>query len=132
MTITIIITMMMKMMIIILIIIIIIVLIPTEYISLKNCFLFVFYADIDSFIDQCPESFLKIARGRQRKNSPSVRNLYGNHAAREKSLSYSSDVQTIQFSLPIIIEETKRLFATRRTATPTDSNWLDTFDVTAA
>ena len=66
MTITIIITMMMKMMIIILIIIII-VLIPTEYISLKNCFLFVFYADIDSFIDQCPESFLKIARGRQRK-----------------------------------------------------------------
>ena len=77
------------------------------------------------------QKVLKIARERE-KISPSVRHFYGNHAAREKSLTYSSDMQTIQYSLPIIIEETKRLFATRRTATPTDSNWLDTSDVTAA
>lgn len=94
------------------------------------CFLFVFYSDVDQF----PETFENSARERE-KISPSARHFYGNHAAREKSLrytNYSSDIQTIQFSLPIIIEETKRLFATRRTATPTDSNWLDTFDVTAA
>ena len=111
------------------IIIIIIMLIPTDNRFLKNCFLFVFYSDVDQF----PETFENSARERE-KISPSVRHFYGNHAAREKSFrytNYSSDIQTIQFSLPIIIEETKRLFATRRTATPTDSNWLDTFDVTA-
>ena len=116
---------MMIIIIIIMMIIIKIMLIPTDY-----CFLFVFYSDVDQF----PETFENSARERE-KISPSVRHFYGNHAAREKSLrytNYSSDIQTIQFSLPIIIEETKRLFATRRTATPTDSNWLDTFDVTAA
>ena len=49
--------MMMMMMMMIIIIIIIIMLIPTDYIFLKKCFLFVFYSDVDSFKDQFPESF---------------------------------------------------------------------------
>ena len=55
------ITIMMMMMIIIMIIIIIM-LIPTDYIFLKKCFLFVFYSDVDSFKDQFPESFENSAR----------------------------------------------------------------------
>ena len=58
--------MMMMMMMIIIIIIIIIMLIPTGYRFLKNCFLFVFYSDVDSFKDQF--KVLKIARERQRKH----------------------------------------------------------------
>ena len=34
----------------------------TDYIFLKNCFLFVFYSDVDSFKDQFPESFENSAR----------------------------------------------------------------------
>ena len=44
------------------IIIIIIIIIPTGYRFLKNCFLFAFYSDVDSFKDQFPESFENSAR----------------------------------------------------------------------
>ena len=60
------ITIMMMMMIIIMIIIIIM-LIPTDYIFLKKCFLFVFYSDVDSFKDQFPESFENSARETEKK-----------------------------------------------------------------
>ena len=57
------ITIMMTMMIMI---IIIIMLIATGYRFLKNCFLFVFYSDVDSFKDQFPESFENSARAREK------------------------------------------------------------------
>ena len=57
------ITIMMTMMIMI---IIIIMLIATGYRFLKNCFLFVFYSDVDSFKDQFPESFENSAREREK------------------------------------------------------------------
>ena len=49
-------------MIIIIIIIIIIMLIPTGYRFSKNCFLFAFYSDVDSFKDQFPERLENSAR----------------------------------------------------------------------
>ena len=38
-------------------------LIPTDYRFLKNCFLFVFYSDVDQF----PETFENSARAREKK-----------------------------------------------------------------
>ena len=55
------------MIIIIIIIIIIIMIIPTDYRFLKNCFLFVFYSDVDSFKDQFPESSENSARETEKK-----------------------------------------------------------------
>ena len=61
------ITIIIIMIIIIIIIIIIIMLISTDYRFLKNCFLFVFYSDVDTFKDQFPESFENSAREREKK-----------------------------------------------------------------
>ena len=67
MRITIVIMMMMMIIIIIIMIIIITMLIPTDYRFLKNCFLFVFYSEVDTFKDQFPENFENSACEREKK-----------------------------------------------------------------